>query len=356
MTAVRIRDWPTPVEFRRGTLLDAALKGGVPVPYQCRSGECGSCKCRLLKGRVDHDSCLPEALSERERSDGWVLACRARPKTDVEVEYGGSLTAALPQPQHRKGRVEQCEKVAADTIRLLVTVKGGPLSFIAGQYVRLRFGLLPARSYSMANLPGGNTVEFFIREMPGGLVSGHIAEHVAEGDPVMIDGPHGHAYLRTEEPSLLIAAAGGSGLAPMLSIAREAAERGLNCPLHLYFGVRREADLFAADAFAELLTRQPGLNIHVVLSEPEIGRPTRFRSGFPHEALAADFDDLAGAHIYSAGPPPMVAAVTRTALRLGAETDNIRSDPFTPDQPIEEAPREGVVTRGLRLLGLSKQA
>ncbi len=351
MPEVHIRDWPTPVQFHRGTILDAALRGGVPVPYQCCSGQCGSCKCRLLKGRVEHDDYLPEALSERERSDGWVLACRARPKTDVEIDYDGKLDLGVPVHQQRLARVECRERLTADIHRVVLALDGPPLPFLAGQFVRLRFGQLPPRNYSMANLPGDDRLEFFIREVPGGRVSGHVAQSLSLGDPVRIDGPCGNAYLRKSNPTAIIAAAGGSGLGPILSIARGAARSQMPCPVNLYFGVRRESDLFAVSALTELAERNFRMSLHIVLSDQSV-EGDQFRMGLPHEAIAADFADLSRARIYCAGPPPMVEAVARTALALGAQAENIHSDPFTSDdQATTRGPVTRMISRGLTLLG-----
>ena len=348
MPAVHIREWPTPVESRRGTILDAALRGGVPVPHQCCSGQCGTCKCRLLKGRVKHDAFLPEALSDREVSDGWVLACRARPKTDVEVDYGGALDLAVPPRARHAATVKSCARLTDDIHHLVLTLDDPPLAFLAGQFVQLRFGDLPPRSYSMASLPGDEDLEFYIREMPGGKVSGHIARQLAVGDSVALEGPCGQAYLRAAGPAAIIAAAGGSGLAPILAIARDVARREIPCPFHLYFGVRRESDLFARSALEDLAAQNRRMTVHFVLSDqsPVLGtpQPGTLRHGLPHAAIAADFSDLSCAHVYSAGPPPMVDAVERAVLDLGSRAENVHSDPFT----IGQATAEGTVVRAIR--------
>ncbi|WP_282607557.1 2Fe-2S iron-sulfur cluster-binding protein [Pelagibius sp. Alg239-R121] len=349
MLVVHIRDWPTPVQFRRGTILDAALSGGVPVPYQCRSGQCGSCKCQLLEGEIEHDAYLPEALSERERSNGWVLACRARPKTDIKIDCKGRLEREEPVPIRVRARVERRERLTNDIIRLVLAQEDSSLLFKAGQFVKLRFAGLPPRSYSMASLSGHNHLEFYIREIADGRVSTHVARHLSIGDPVAIEGPYGAAYLRSSCTKVIIAAAGGSGLAPILAIAREATRNLMPCPLHLYFGVRRESDLFALSALAELAERNSRLSLHIVLSDQADGN-TAFRTGFPNEAISLDFTDLSQAQVYSAGPPPMVSAVARTALALGAQTEHIYSDPFTNDQAAIEPPATSMITRGLKLL------
>ena len=355
MPAVHIRDWPTPVESRRGTILDAALRGGVPVPHQCCSGQCGSCKCRLLKGQVKHDAFLPEALSKREVSDGWVLACRARPKTDVEVDYGCALDFGVPPPQHRAATVKSCTRLTDDIHRLVIAPNGPPLAFLAGQFVRLRFGTLPPRSYSMANLPGDQDLEFFIREMPGGRVSGHVARHLSAGDRVALEGPCGQAYLRTKAPAEIIAAAGGSGLSPILAIAREVARRQIACRFQLYFGARRESDLFARPALKALTAQNPRMTLHIVLSDGPSERGS-LRQGFPHDAIAADFADLSCAQVYCAGPPPMVEAVARTALDLGAQAANVYSDPFTSGQTATKGPIRRAIGRGLCLFSRSGES
>lgn len=352
MPAVHIRDWPGLLHLRRGTILDAALDGGVPVPFQCRSGQCGSCKCRLLRGLIEHDDHLPEALSESERTDGWVLACRARPKTDVEVDYAGKLDLESPAPRRRSARVAVRERLTADIHRLELALDGPPLPFRAGQFARLRFGRLPARSYSMANLPAAERLEFLVREVREGRVSGHIARQLSAGDRVRVEGPFGHAFLRTASPKTIVAAAGGSGLAPILAIAREATRRRIPCPLALYFGVRREADLFALSDLTRLGAQNPHLSIHLVLSEPPAAGYGH-RSGLPHEAIAADFTDLELAQIYCAGPPPMVEAVAKTAQGLGAAAGNIHSDPFIHEGAAASSQAGRALKRCLDLLGRS---
>lgn len=348
MSAIHIVDWPTALEPGRGTILDAALRAGVPIPYQCRSGECGRCKCKLVKGSVRHDPYFPEAMSKGEEADGWVLACRARPTSDIEIDYRGRLGDRRMRPRCRAAKIEHRERLNADTVRLVLTTGEGPLPFAAGQYAKLRFGGLPARSYSMANLPGSRHLEFFIRAMPGGLVSGHVARHAAVGDAVEVEGPFGDAFLRPPDPPAIIAVAGGSGLAPMLAIARQATLNRVDCPFHLYFGVRGEADLFAPRALTRLSRQNPKLVLQVLLSEVEPGA-RRFRSGLPHEALVADFKDLSGVRVYAAGPPPMVAAVSETAKALGAAPEEVFSDPFTLAAR-EEAPGPGLVSRSLGML------
>ena len=330
--SVAIRNWAQSVSVQRGTILDAALSQGVPVPYQCRSGQCGSCKCRLLLGSVNHDEYLPDALSERERAEGWVLACRARPKTDLEIEFDGVANSDRVNPDRRVASVAGLDQLTEDVFHLVLDLEGGPFHFTAGQFVKLYFSDLPPRSYSMANLPDTSNLEFFIREMPNGLVSRFVARQLALGSRVGLEGPSGGAFLRKDTTAPILAVAGGSGLAPILAIARDAIRTEAHRPFHLYFGVRRVEDVFAESQLAELIELHPNLNAHVVISEPN-GYVNGFRTGFVHEAVAADFRDLSHMQVYTAGPPPMVEAIRHVALSRGTPTQQIFCDPFTRAAP-----------------------
>ena len=314
--------------MRRGTILDAALNNGVPVPHQCRSGQCGSCKCRLLLGVVNHDEYLPGALSDRERAEGWILACRARPKTDVEVEFDGMIDVDTPALERRTATVARLEQLTQDIFHLVLALEGGPFHFNAGQYVQLRFGKLPPRSYSMANSSGSTDLEFFIRELPNGTVSHYVAWQLAVGDSVELEGPSGSAFLRSNTTAPILAAAGGSGLAPILAIARDAVSNQAHRPFHLYFGVRRVRDVFAQEELADLASLHPKFNTQVVISEAS-GDTNGYRTGLLHKAVAADFTDLSHIEVYTAGPPPMVEAIRQVAVVRGTLAENIYCDPFT---------------------------
>ena len=329
MSVIKIKQWPSPLQAHTGTILDIALNNGVPYPYNCRSGECGHCKTRLLSGEVVHAPCMEQALSDNERQQGYILACRAKPKTDIEIAWDRdeNYDAEMTFPIRRlAATVVQLERVATDVSILRLEICSEALSFAAGQYIRLSVGGLPARSYSMANRPGENKLEFHIRHIPHGLVSNYIAHYLSIGDRIELEGPFGHSYLREKNFSgPIIAVGGGTGLAPVLSVVRTALMRMPIRPIHLYFGVRSEADIYANRQLQEL-TRYDQVNPHIVLSDPVT--PTSRRTGFVHQALAEDFTDLADADVYVAGPPPMVDAVSDVVISKGVMRNAIYSDPF----------------------------
>lgn len=329
MTTINIQQWDTPVHCRRGTILEAALASGVPYPHNCRSGECGNCKSRLVAGQVDHDPYDPSALSDTERSAGMVLACRARPKTDVDVAWLAAVDPAISFPVRRvKASVLALEHATHDVVRLRLAVRGRPLAFAAGQYSQLSFGSLPARPYSMANRPDEAELEFHIRRVPNGVVSGHVTSELKVGDTARLEGPFGSSHLRQDHQGPIVAAAGGTGLAPIRSIVRTALKRMGPRPVHLYLGVRDERDVYAEDEIADIAAAYANVQTHIVLSDP--AESTSRRTGFVHEAVAADLPSLRGAKVYVAGPPPMVNGVTDVALASGADRDDVHSDPFTP--------------------------
>lgn len=326
MPRVTIVNQPVTVVASGQTILEAALAADLPYPYGCRGGDCGTCKTRLLEGRVDTDGYAPEALSEAEAAAGLILACRARPRSDVVVECLGEWLDAPPPVRRLKARVVTLETVARAVTRLRLEVDGQPLFFLAGQYAELSFGGRLARAYSMANRPDDPILEFHIRHF-GGVASGYVSNQLDIGAPVDVRGPFGNAYLR-EPPRPLVAVAGSTGLAPIRSIILTALTRGHREPMHLFVGVRDAPDLYGVDELRSLAGWDSNFRITPVLSKPE--RPTGFRTGLVHEALADAFANLAGYHIHLAGPPAMVEAATATAIARGAERQAIFADAFVP--------------------------
>jgi CDP-4-dehydro-6-deoxyglucose reductase/ferredoxin-NAD(P)+ reductase (naphthalene dioxygenase ferredoxin-specific) len=147
MYTVKIQQWSGVLDVRKGTILEAALAQGVPYPHSCRSGECGHCKTRLLVGEVSEDPYLKQALSDEEREQGYILACRAHPKSHLDIAWASEIDISESHPvRHVRARVVELKQVAADVTRLRLEVQGEPLAFNAGQYVRLSVGGLPPRS------------------------------------------------------------------------------------------------------------------------------------------------------------------------------------------------------------------
>jgi len=325
---VQVRQADAPVMVEMGqTILEAALKAGVAYPHGCRSGNCGACKSRLHAGEVEMSPYSEFALSEKEKADGLILACRAVPWADCEVSWLGEEDLVVHPNRQLACEVAEIVQATHDIriVRLRV-LGGGPFDFSCGQYAAVTFAGQPPRDYSMANTPDDATLEFHIRRVAGGASSAYVAERLSVGEPVHVEGPYGTSYLRANHRGPIVAVAGGSGLAPMKSIVEAALNSGAQQDITLYFGVRDERDLYLEDHFRALERTHPNFRFVPVLSDAD-GATAR-RTGFVHSALAADCRDLDGCKVYTAGPPPMVRAVQELAVRSGARPEDIHKDAF----------------------------
>lgn len=294
-------------------LLRAAVRAGVDWPYECSVGGCGACRFELLEGEVE--DLWPEApgLSARERSRGKRLACQVRPLSDlrVKVRCDESLHARI-LPQRRVAELVESRALTPDLFELSFRVEG-PAHFLPGQYALLYLPQVKgARAYSMSNTANDEGLwQFIVRRVPGGHGSTALCDGLRAGHCITLDGPYGHAYLRDPGEREVICIAGGSGLGPMVSIARAALTVPGARPVRLFLGVRSQADLGCLDVLRPL--EAAGLALSTVLSTPDAG--WNGTSGFVHEevarSVAADLDRY---EYYFAGPPPMVDALQQLLL------------------------------------------
>jgi len=316
------------------TLLEAALVEGIAYPHGCRSGRCGSCKSRLVSGQVDLLDHSRFALSDEEKAQGLILACRALPITDAILAWLSGDEEPPSHPRRRLNcRVTAIEDATHDIKHIRLSIDGGdPLAFTAGQYARLTFPDAPTRNYSMASGPGERELEFHIRYVPGGAATPRIHALLKLGDPVLVEGPFGSSYLREQHAGPILCVAGGSGLAPIKGIVEAAIAGGMKQPIHVYFGARSDRDLYLVDHFEGLAQRHPNLTFTPVLSDDPLG--ARWRTGFVTDAVAKDLQDFHGWKAYVAGPPPMVEAAMQIATELGLRPEDLHADVFfTPSEP-----------------------
>ena len=303
------------------TVLRAALRGGVGIPYECNSGGCGSCRIQVVDGDVV--DLWPDApgRTDRDRRKGLVLACQTRATSDVTIrvrtsgEYCGTTA-----PVRQMARVQAIDTVTHDMRRLVVRTEG-PARFEPGQYLSLFVpGLAAPRCYSMANLANDDgDWELIVRRVPGGRATTAVFEALTVGDTVEVDGPYGLATLRTDAERDLVCVAGGSGLAPMLSIARGAQAAGLldRHRLHFFYGARTPADVCGGSELEQLGGFGTSVLFHPVVSTPADvhGQPWDGATGFVHEtACAALADRLSDVEWYCAGPPPMTQALQQVLV------------------------------------------
>lgn len=329
------------------TVLGALLSHGIGFAYSCQAGNCGTCKCELVSGDILELEYSEHALSVDERGRGIVLACRSQIWSDVVVRRLDSEDFVVHPSRVMRCKVAEIANLTHDILRLrLEIVAGGPFTFSAGQYAQLELPVAPgiSRDYSMANRPDQPLLEFHVRVMPGGSVSHRIATVLKVGDTVKVSGPMGTSYLRAQHPGPMLCIGGGSGLAPVKSIAETALASGFAQPVHLYFGVRAERDVYFERELAGLQKCHANFKAHIVLSEPgptaspDTLLPRRY--GLVADVVGADFAGLAGYKVYFAGPPPMVDAATALVKARGVGMRDIHADAFFP--AAVEAPKAAV--------------
>lgn len=307
------------------TILSTALNAGVNYPFSCKSGRCGNCKSRLHSGEVDHLSHSRFTLTEEDKAQGLILACRAIPKSDVEVSW---LQEAIAEISSRKfnASVVSKELITHDTYHLILRVTE-KFEFYPGQFAMLRLPGFPERSYSMANQPGSEELHFYIRQTPGGRFSEQGLSIIKQDDGLEIEGPFGTSYLEKSHTGPILAVGGGSGIAPIRSIIDHALEDGMRQPIHLYFGVREERDIYLVGHFQKLEANYSNFHFRVVVDRGATDK--RFFSGRVGDLVLKDWPEFSGEwRAYMAGPPPMVESLTEALLERNFDTNWIKADPF----------------------------
>ena len=310
------------------TLLDAGLRQDVNLPYECRNGGCGACKCTVLAGKVDPGLYQPSALSAEELAQGKVLLCCATAIDDAEIEYDAS--AAVKAFKEYRARVVKMEKLTYDVMRVLLKLpEGQQIPFKAGQYINIILDDGQRRAFSFANPPHeAEFVELQIRLMKGGLFTTHVFEKMKEGDEVRFEGPIGDFSLR-ESQRPIVFVAGATGFAPVKSMVEDAFKRGLKREIHLYWGVRQLRDLYLPELPQQWARDHANFHFIPVLSDPAPEDVWNGRTGLVHEAILEDFPELKGHEIYACGSVRMVEAIFPFLKNHGAEDGACFSDAFT---------------------------
>ncbi|HJV00488.1 MAG TPA: FAD-binding oxidoreductase [Burkholderiaceae bacterium] len=339
MNQIRIAVADGATEFSqdsRDTVLRAALRGGVGFPHECNSGGCGGCKFDLVEGEVDN--LWPEApgLTERDHRKKLLLACQCRARTDLRIKARVS-EAYVPviSPRRQKAVLTGVSDITHDIREFRFRVEGRA-DFKPGQFAMLELPRVNApRAYSMSNLPNADGEwHFQVRRVPHGEGTAQLFQHLAPGDQIEIDGPYGMAWLRDECPRDIVCVAGGSGLAPMVSIARGAAQAGMlhNRALHFFYGARTPRDVCGEQFLRALPGFGERIHYHPVVSQPdaEPDAPWQGETGFVHEAVKRVLGSrLPDCEFYFAGPPPMTQSLqSMLLLECKVNFDQVHFDRF----------------------------
>lgn len=324
--------------FRAGrneTILAAALRQGIVLPYSCRNGTCASCKCRLLDGRVCYPFNPPQALTEDELFDAQILSCQAVAEGDVvidarEIEQIEEIPVRL-----LPARVESMDRLTAQVMRLRLKLPAAArLQFLAGQYIDVLLAQGKRRAFSIASPPGQpDFIELHVKHVEGGGFTGHVFNTMQTGEILRFEGPLGTFFFRRSSPRPALLMAGGTGFAPLKSMIEELIDAGDPRPIELFWGARCSADLYAADLIEQWLRSHQRLSYVPVLTEPDADWTGD--TGLVHEAVLRRHRDLSGYDVYMSGPPAMIRAARGAFLSAGLPEERLFYDSFdfAPDVP-----------------------
>ena len=316
------------------TLLAGGIRQGVGLPYGCKDGACGSCKCKKISGTVVHGNHQDKALSAAEEAAGMVLTCCATATSDLVLESRQvSLEGALPV-RKMPARISSLVHASPDVIQLQLQLPASEsFQYRAGQYldVLLRDGA--RRSYSMANAPHtGPALELHIRHMPGGRFTDLVFGSMKERDIVRIEGPMGSFFLREDSNKPVVLLASGTGFAPIKALIEHMQERQITRPATLFWGGRRPHDLYMDDWVRAQCAVMPHLSYVPVVSDALPEDQWQGRTGFVHQAVLEDIPDLSGFQVYACGAPVVVESAQRDFSDLaGLDEAEFFADSFTSE-------------------------
>jgi CDP-4-dehydro-6-deoxyglucose reductase len=314
------------------SILTAALRQGFVLPYGCRNGACGSCKGRVLEGKVDYGAYQVKALSEAERAAGKALFCQAKPLGDVVIE-ARTVGAAKDIPvKTLPCRVQKLERLADDVMVLYLKLPANErLQFLPGQYLEFLLRDGSRRSFSMANAPHDDAlVQLHVRHVPGGQFTDHVFGKMKERDILRFEGPLGTFFLREDSDKPIIFVASGTGFAPIKSILETAFAKGIDRSMVLYWGGRRPKDLYMNALAGSWAAAHDNFRYVPVVSDALPEDDWHGRSGFVHRAVMEDFPDLSGRQVYACGVPVMVDSAKKDFIgQCGLPEDEFYADSFT---------------------------
>ncbi len=325
------------------TILEAALRQGLILPYGCRDGACGACRGKVLAGRIEHGRAEPATLSLADRAAGEALFCCAHAQSDLLIECREVRSASELPIKTLPARVQKLTLAAPDV--MIVELKlplAERLQFLAGQYIDILLKDGRRRAFSLANAPHDDALlQLHVRRMGAGGFTDHVFSAMKERDMLRLSGPFGSFHLREESAKPIVLVAGGTGFAPIKSIIEHALAERSPRPMTLYWGGRARADLYLLALAERWAQTHPQLKFVPVLSAspPEEAWPGR--RGLVHAAVIEDFADLCAHQVYVCGSPAMVAAASAAFVgERKLPADELFTDSFTPasdDKPQEVA-------------------
>ena len=317
------------------TVLAAASRAGIGLPYGCKNGACGSCRGRVVEGRVVHAPHAASALSAEDEARGNALFCSARPESDLVIEVREVRGIGEIPIKKLPARVAALARAAPDVAVIRLQLPAAErLQYLPGQYVEIILKDGRRRAYSIANAPGiEDQVELHVRHTPGGAFTDHVfgagATQMKERDILRFEGPLGTFFLRDDSNKPIVMVASGTGFAPIKAIVEYAILKALTRPITLYWGGRRPHDLYQDALARSWVDALPDFRYIPVVSDATDEDAWRGRSGFVHGAVMEDFEDLSKVQVYACGAPIVVDSARREFVERGLPEDEFFADAFT---------------------------
>ena len=314
------------------TVLAAAIRSGIGLPYGCKNGACGSCKGKVVEGTIHHKPHQPRALSDQEKLQGFALMCCAVPQGDVTIEareVGGSTDYPV---RKMPTRVTGITRAAPDVVILSLQLPANEaLAYRAGQYVEFLLKDGKRRAYSIANAPSfSGPLELHIRHLPGGVFTDHVFSNMKERDILRFEAPLGTFFLREDSDKPIVLLASGTGFAPVKALVEHLMHLQSTRKVTLYWGGRRPQDLYMDELCRAWETTLPDFRYVPVISDALPEDAWTGRTGYVHAAVVQDIIDLSGHQVYACGAPVMVDSARRDYVALcGLPEDEFFADAFT---------------------------
>ena len=323
-------------------LLAAAIRSGIGLPYGCKDGACGSCKCKKIEGSVVHGPHQLKALSHEEEAAGFILTCCGVAHSDVVIESRQVTDESAFPVKRMPARLSSFAKASHDVMVMRLQLPAADVfKYHAGQYVEFLLRDGDRRAYSMANAPHTQaenaSIELHIRHMPGGKFTDHVFGAMKEKEIMRVEGPFGSFYLREDSTKPMVLLASGTGFAPIKAIIEHMQFKRITRPAVLYWGGRRPADLYMHDWVMARVAEMPNLRYVPVISDALPEDAWTGRTGFVHQAVLQDLPDLSAYQVYACGAPIVVDSAQADYIAAGLPDDEFFADSFVTEKEKAQA-------------------
>lgn len=310
------------------TVMDAAYKARINIPSDCRDGACGTCKSLCVSGSFDPGDFIDDAMTEDELDEGYILTCQAEPESDMIIEVPGTSEMAKTSATEFEATISELTHHSDSTVAFSLDVSDREnLAFLPGQYMNLQVpGTDQIRSYSFSSGPKDDTASFMVRITPQGAMSDYLRDQAAVGDALTMSGPYGSFFMRSPQRRMLLLA-GGTGLAPLLSMLEKMVTDNITQPAHLIYGVSNDIDVVGLDLLEAYAEKLPNFTYSYCVSNPESAHENK---GYVTGFITDEHLDAGDVDVYLCGPPPMVNAVEAWFKDEGITPANFYFERFAP--------------------------